>query len=979
MKHIDSDYIGQNLLKMARNLSMVCASIGAVVWNSEFHIFDVGQGNCQLNKYNTSAGRIGFLYDCGSCVYPWNDMMGDENIKAAYEAKKKAEKAVEELIKQFYFQSYLQQGINTIFAHKNAVSEEDISCAYKEFSLSTYMQENEESDILQFDDKKIKEKIDTLIDSLTGYKKREAESIKTALELSIIANRKYANASRKNVENKMISRVNSKLKDLDLLIIFLSHPEKDHINKIEKLIYPIKTDVISFLCGDWHNKNTGEMHKAERSLSPQRDRSENANNLPSNDDTKYTGVNEVIKVSGYTAGYYHLSFYEYPFFAGDIKKLFDVTKKRSSIYTSILYKFDNAINQLKDYIYIWSMNTTGCNAASPIISFTHKYSKHCISKQVSMLCTGDAEDSTAFELIKNLCTGDAEDSTAFKLVKNKDKKSNMLLKDILEKIDKLKQISGKSYESAINELIKLLPNDNLLKGDIICLTPHHGSAGQATTMLLLNKLFKPSVIYVSAGHGTQQPHPHINWYKEIIKLDKGAINYYISYILHLFNNKTDNVAYNYLKSDLNNLITFSSDKDQKTISKKITSYQKKGDGGEKKYCPDWLYSTNDHGSASSIQLKISYLNHLYNNIAEYIINSDINNKIKKIMKNEVKNLDLNIIKLCAFLSLSASAVDYIAGNEDFYWSKLTIGSFTYPYVACRSGIKLAEYVISSDMNNEFAKIMKNEAELPIRSNAGELNLIEVLSIISSLTYAIDYIAQNNLLCTKIFAGSIVYPYIAIRSIVNIIEYMEYDMQNHVYRDYYTKAMLFFIATISTYHIDYMTNNDLICMKILAGSVISSYPVYKLVVNTANLIKYEANLLSKDNFKNLKSIASSISLLLATDYMRTNSFYWTKFMLGGALFQHIFSQLRNNSEEDMYSLLIASMYPIMYCKMIGSDDVEWDTRMINVNSAFIPMQLAYLLFNGPAITKNIRVMDFVLHIIGFVFYDFLYSLSPIFVQ
>ncbi len=69
-------------------------------------------------------------------------------------------------------------------------------------------------------------------------------------------------------KTKALERINEQLTDLNLLIILLSHTDKDHINWVTNIdcIEGNKDKTISFLCGDWDAKNSKESNQTKAFL-----------------------------------------------------------------------------------------------------------------------------------------------------------------------------------------------------------------------------------------------------------------------------------------------------------------------------------------------------------------------------------------------------------------------------------------------------------------------------------------------------------------------------------------------------------------------------------------------------------------------------------------------------------------------------------------------------------------------------------------
>lgn len=151
-----------------------------------FYLFNVGQGSCNLVKYRSEAQTIGVLYDAGSSS-------GVTHPKFLEEAK-----LPDNLLKEKKFQN---------------VAEESSSCSLPERRLRPYASE-----------------------SPTGegrVSNRDVDAVKQPSRIK---------------ESKEF--IKEKLKDLDYLLVFLSHPDSDHINILSDIV-PTNIPMTVFLCGDW--------------------------------------------------------------------------------------------------------------------------------------------------------------------------------------------------------------------------------------------------------------------------------------------------------------------------------------------------------------------------------------------------------------------------------------------------------------------------------------------------------------------------------------------------------------------------------------------------------------------------------------------------------------------------------------------------------------------------------------------------------
>ncbi|QEK38657.1 hypothetical protein [Candidatus Cytomitobacter primus] len=550
-------------LMLAVNVGFI--SIESIVLSSEMHIFDVGQGNCQLNKYVIEYNKkdqygvsveqnkrevIGFLYDCGSSEYPKRISDQNEYMKEMYKGDLGEKREKKDLDYQ-------------------------ISC----ISL------NQEDDTL----------IHEINDKLTD------------LNLLVII-LSHPDQDHINIINHIIDP-----KDLS-----------EYCNNTKKELSKRNPDlkIVAFLCGDW-TKNTNIAQSIKETLererlynywddSKQTIRKENLfvayphNFKDFNGDLMCDTLNNSM----------------------NIEKLFYLTKHNYARKHILLTKFDGAISELRSFIFIWLMNTNiegNDNSASPIISFTHKYKYQYIDKENRLYKNHKGESvmqeidivKTKNKYISMLCTGDADAYTIVNFIYSyfpdakglleKAKELQKCLEHKHSKNENGKHIGYKEYIDAYKEVIKYIGKTNLFREmiktnfgcynediDIICIAPHHGSQEQYYDTLLLYKLFKFSAIYVSNGQGIREPHAHINWFLPITigKNQQGSYCPKIENIEDHYKQFMQNIKG---AKDCNENLT-------KILNKGITlecfSSESMGFSSQSqgfKQCPEWLYSTNSHG------------------------------------------------------------------------------------------------------------------------------------------------------------------------------------------------------------------------------------------------------------------------------------------------------------------------------------------------------------------------------------------------
>ncbi|QEK38142.1 hypothetical protein FZC35_02025 [Candidatus Cytomitobacter indipagum] len=585
-------------------------NIYAGIIEYDFSIEDVGQGNCQIMKYvvelstvsefGDSHGKkqfkkedgkvvesseqkqferkierktVAFLYDCGKVEFSKN--LGTKLDEETYKLAEELNSKFKELNKQ-KFELKSNEDKMTKADNKGNSSKNDGTPTKDYARWSKNIKQNEEKikeinkEIKKlsknlFACKKIhqyfpilkevnREKFDKLSDKdkkeLLGkvckyindqnLVKEEQESDKTNQPYSI---------------NTMAHNLRAKLQNLDYLFVILSHPDKDHINFISKLFgcecaananaddidkhsdskYLKDCKIMSILCGYWRkgDENSDEGKEDNSNVMKQA--------LGCLKKRSHILIEPFITKQKNS----HLP----KFFSGDIESMFNkfVAKK------SLISGFDAIIKELKDHIYIWSMNTPGNpNAQSPIISFTGKVDGESDEQAYSVICAGDAEDSTYSNMVTELAIREQ--------------------KNIRSVLDLIESKFGDSR--------------------IALVAPHHGSEEQWQITFNLAKLFQANILYISNGHGGMYPHINPNFFKNLTAAFKvwpeSSEKFFLGDCQISFESQ-----YN---ARTINAINEGKEVDGENEGKKITVYKQKGKKGDKKDCPPWLFSTNDHGS-----------------------------------------------------------------------------------------------------------------------------------------------------------------------------------------------------------------------------------------------------------------------------------------------------------------------------------------------------------------------------------------------
>ncbi len=274
----------------------------------EFYIFSVGQGNCQVAKYynDVTEDYVAFMYDCGS-----SENCPDEKLHVP-------------LANQGWFPFCEKVESNVI----SKIPEELIT--------------------------KISESFSQL------FVTKSKESTRKLNESRVASRKRGISDQDKEDQYKEIA---SSLSDVNSLILFLSHPDTDHFNKVEKVLKGFdKSKVHAFVCGDWKSKG----------------------NPAAINTYTYFKDNKITVYEPYMNE-------ETKAFKGG--SLFKLLKKYNALEN---FKLLGMNTKILDKVNIFSMNTDfknsdDQNAASPVISFN--------VNDVSFICTGDAEGTT-FENVK---------------------------------------------------------------------------------------------------------------------------------------------------------------------------------------------------------------------------------------------------------------------------------------------------------------------------------------------------------------------------------------------------------------------------------------------------------------------------------------------------------------------------------------------------------------------------------------------------
>ncbi len=245
-----------------------------------------------------------------------------------------------------------------------------------------------------------------------------------------------------------------------------------------------KTEIISFLCGDWpkgdDNKETDESKSVYRYLFEK-----------SYMFTPYIWNKSSTKEDATN------------FFSGNLMQLLDKSKeyyfgKKKTQYNKALSNtFKESLEAIKDYVHIFSMNTKSddANTQSTIAQFMFP-DKNQPNHYTEFICTGDAELETVKQMQKghntNHFENKNEDNNGLNETLHKNKLK--LLKKEYKGLGLLMESSKESHKS----LRSLMPTS-----DVILTIPHHGSVSnnQNDALKVLIDVFQANALTVSAGSG----------------------------------------------------------------------------------------------------------------------------------------------------------------------------------------------------------------------------------------------------------------------------------------------------------------------------------------------------------------------------------------------------------------------------------------------------------------------------------------------
>ncbi|QEK38135.1 hypothetical protein FZC35_01990 [Candidatus Cytomitobacter indipagum] len=366
----------------------------------------------------------------------------------------------------------------------------------------------------------------------------------------------------------LCENVHEKLKELDYLTIFLSHPDMDHFNILHHILYPknstsaavvtkskyysatddrkfkgdIKIAVFAF--GDW-SKETGIEGSFKKSLSQTRPGSIR---VPSVDPTSIERAEDLINTGDIPVAepyFWQNAAGESPqFFSGNLTELFDLAKNANSLKnftrgcdSGYLGLFDEVNSVLAGYVNIVSANTRYAdideqNVVSPLISFTHKISPDQ-DQYVSVLCTGDADNNAIAQMLINK---EFHKESCEEFVKNVEdiiKEYKPQQRDLgkQSKIGEAKskgiammseigtlnvhfedELQGKIRSSILHQIVgnnfnSVMNSEMQFNKDnhhIVIIAPHHGADSSLCSAI---SLFKPALIISSNGHGERVQAP----------------------------------------------------------------------------------------------------------------------------------------------------------------------------------------------------------------------------------------------------------------------------------------------------------------------------------------------------------------------------------------------------------------------------------------------------------------------------------------
>lgn len=303
----------------------------------------------------------------------------------------------------------------------------------------------------------------------------------------------------------------AQLANLDLWIVFLSHPDKDHINWLSTVFdkLTVTTKLILIAGGEWFNTNSTEDIREVLSLVYGSKKERICSFFPY-EDGKLSGIEtrqwleenggEITKNDPKTfcpRKKYNETMLDH--FHGTLTELFDKVYKEKKPFDFIgLLTEDVRLQALKNNvlskIYIWSLDNPIGNTNAQSLVWSHEVD----DIGWTFVYTGDAEDST-FKKI----------SESIKLPN-----STKLPEDVIRR--------QKTAETSVQNLI-------MMQG------MHHGSLENVSSLAM--KLFYPNAIAFSAGNGASFAHPSmlaIQKYQEFFNDPKNELltsSLWSSYIL----------------------------------------------------------------------------------------------------------------------------------------------------------------------------------------------------------------------------------------------------------------------------------------------------------------------------------------------------------------------------------------------------------------------------------------------------------------
>lgn len=410
-------------------LLFVCSYAFAGHEDEEFYIFDVGQGNSQLVIYKQA--KLGFLYDAGS-------------------SSRQKHPKLTGLSKEDW----------SVFLTNKPVPQ--INLADLDFGI----------------EEEVKKEAPRKLSGGSGSSGSHTMSLKESEEIE-------------DIEKSIKSTIEAS--NLNWLIMFLSHPDKDHINLVNSKSIPSTLKVIAFLGGDFlGTESETEVNKVLeffRTRNPLHTWVElpfywgwndpnggfkNYSNIRTHFLTEDINPEARKEIRNLSLSQYNPE----EFFHGSAWDLLTkITQKDITFYDFAEYNpytpdynlpqnslgKDLSKKVLSGNALIWAMNHRlyDVNAQSSVISFKLP------ENNTRLICTGDAEDSTFWRIQKEL--------TARKIT---------------------------------------IPNRPEGRENIL-MVPHHGSKNNISDLML--GIFQPTLFVISAGNGKQYGHPDletITWLRQ---------------------------------------------------------------------------------------------------------------------------------------------------------------------------------------------------------------------------------------------------------------------------------------------------------------------------------------------------------------------------------------------------------------------------------------------------------------------------------